>query len=467
MHFVSLAFLGFCAAVFAVYWSLPGHRARMVWLLLASCAYYMTWHPWLIVLVTFSASTDYFAALGLEALTAPRLRKLLLAGSISVNLGLLAYFKYANFLLATTQSALAFFGHPTDPFLLKVVLPLGISFYTFETISYVVDVYRGRFRAVRNPLDYALFMMFFPHLMAGPIVRPNDFLPQVQRRKRFSWERLELGVRLFLLGLFKKAVIADSLAATVDPVFAAPATYSSLAVWLAALGYAFQIYCDFSGYSDMACGLAHTLGFKLPVNFRQPYLAENVAEFWRRWHISLSTWLRDYLFIPLGGSRGSPRRTCGNLMATMLLGGLWHGASWTFVFWGFYHGALLVLHRVCRLPHWLSTWITRPLWAALTFLSVCVGWVFFRAQSFGDAWTMLARMAWPSAGTEMGSGAGLVVGTCAAAALAVDVASRWPVLRRWNGRLPAPVLGAATAGLLVAYLLLLPDERRGFLYFQF
>jgi alginate O-acetyltransferase complex protein AlgI len=467
MHFVSLAFLGFCAVVFAVYRALPGHRARMVWLLLASCVYYMSWHPWLIVLVATSASTDYFAALALESLTTPRWRKFVLVGSISVNLGLLAFFKYANFLLATTCSFLAFFGRPTDPFLLKVVLPLGISFYTFETISYVTDVYRGRLRAVRNPLDYALFMMFFPHLMAGPIVRPNDFLPQLGRRKRFSWDRLALGVRLFLLGLFKKAVIADSLAATVDPVFAAPGGYSTAAVWLAAIGYAFQIYCDFSGYSDMACGLAHALGFKLPVNFRQPYLAGNVSEFWHRWHISLSTWLRDYLFIPLGGNRGGPRRTCANLMVTMLLGGLWHGANWTFVFWGFYHGVLLVLHRVCRLPEWLSGRAARPLWTALTFLSVCVGWVFFRAQSFADAGMMLLRMAWPTAGTDLGAKAGLLVAACAAATLTADVASRWPVLRKWNGRLPAPLVGAATAGLLVAYILLLPDERRGFLYFQF
>ncbi len=467
MHFASLAFLGFFAVVFLVYWALPRHRWRMLWLLGASCAYYMTWNPWLIFLVAFSAWTDFFAALWLESVKSPRLRKAILVGSISVNLGLLLFFKYTNFLLATAHSAFGLFGWQTDPFLMKIALPLGISFYTFETISYVVDVYRGKTRAARNPLDYALFMMFFPHLMAGPIVRPHDFLPQVRRRKRFSWDRLEFGVRLVLVGLFKKAVLADSLAAVIDPVFAAPGGYATGAAWLAAVGYAMQIYCDFSGYSDMAMGLAHTLGFKLPLNFRQPYLAASVAEFWHRWHISLSTWLRDYLFIPMGGSRGGRWRTCRNLMTTMLLGGLWHGANWTFVFWGLYHGVLLMVNRVCRLPASLLGWAARPFWVALTFGSVCVGWVFFRAQTFADAGTMLLRMAWPTAGADLGLHAGLLVCGGTALVLAGNVLSQWTGLRGWVARLPAPVVGGATAALLVLYLLLLPDESRGFLYFQF
>jgi alginate O-acetyltransferase complex protein AlgI len=467
VHFASLAFLGFFLAVFAVYWTLPRHRWRMTWLLLASCVYYASWHPWLLLLIAFSALTDYGAALWLETLQAPRLRRTVLIGSITINLGLLAFFKYVNFFLATSQSLLTVFGWQSSPLHLNLVLPLAISFYTFETISYVVDVYRGRTKAVRNPLDYALFIMFFPHLMAGPIVRPHDFLPQVQRRKRFSWDRLELGVRLFLVGLFRKAVLADSLAAIVDPVFAAPAGQSSSAAWLATLGYAMQIYCDFSGYSDMACGLAHTLGFKLPVNFRQPYLATSITDFWHRWHVSLSTWLRDYLFIPLGGSRGGRWRTCLNLMATMLLGGLWHGANWTFVFWGFYHGLLLVLQRVCRLPLWLAGWAARPVWIVATFLGVCIGWVFFRAQSFTDAGALLTRMAWPTAGTGLDRQAGLVVIACMLVVLVENVLYRWTGLRKWLGRLPAPVLGASTAAVLLLYLLLLPEERRGFLYFQF
>jgi alginate O-acetyltransferase complex protein AlgI len=467
VHFASLAFLGFFVAVFAVYWSLPRHRWRMGWLLLASGVYYASWHPWLLTLIAFSALTDYAAALWLETLPSPRLRRLVLIGSITINLGLLAFFKYVNFFLATAGSVGKLLGWQKDPLHLNVVLPLAISFYTFETISYVVDVYRGRTKAVRNPLDYALFILFFPHLMAGPIVRPHDFLPQVQRRKRFSWNRLEVGVRLFLFGLFKKAVLADSLAAVVDPVFAAPGSHSSQAAWLATVGYALQIYCDFSGYSDMACGLAHALGFKLPVNFRQPYLAASIAEFWHRWHVSLSTWLRDYLYVPLGGSRGGRWRTCRNLMITMLLGGLWHGANWTFVFWGFYHGTLLVLQRVCRLPAWLAGQAARPLWTVLTFLSVLVGWVFFRAQSFTEAGTMLTRMAWPTVGAGLGRPASLLIVVCALAVFAEGVLARGTALRQWLGRLPAPIVGAGTAALLVLYLLLLPEERRGFLYFQF
>ncbi len=467
MLFSSLGFLGFFLAVFTVYWAIPAHRCRMAWLLIASCAYYVSWNPWLIGLVALSASTDYFAGLWLETLKSPRSRRLVLIGSISVNLGLLAYFKYTNFLLVTAQSTLAVLGWKADPVVLNLILPLGISFYTFETISYVVDVYRGRTRAVRSFLDYALFMMFFPHLMAGPIVRPHEFLPQVQRRKRLDWSRVELGARFFLIGLFKKAVLADNLAAVIDPIFAAPAAYSSQAAWLAAVGYAMQIYCDFSGYSDMAVGLAHTLGFKLPVNFRQPYLADSVAEFWRRWHISLSTWLRDYLYIPLGGNRGGAFVACRNLLVTMLLGGLWHGANWTFVAWGLYHGLLLILNRLCRLPSWLTGVVFRPLWVALTFLSVCVGWVFFRAQSFSDAGTLLTRMAWPTAGADLSRDAGLLVAACTAAVLLGNLLYRSGRVEKWLSRLPAPVLGAGAAAVLLLYTFLIPEHSRSFLYFQF
>src|SRR5262245_1692509 len=293
MLFSTFPFFCFFCVVFAVYWSLPRHRWRMAWLLAASFVFYMSWNPWLIGLIVASASIDYVVALTLERTASRPRRKVLVCLSVAANLSFLAYFKYANFFLASAAALLRQLGLPAQDRALAIVLPLGISFYTFEAISYVVEVYRGRVRAVRNPLDYALYIMFFPHLIAGPIVRPADFLPQLARPKRWDWDRMQLGVQFFLVGLFKKAVLADHLATVADPVFAAPSDWGSDAVWLGVLSYAGQIYCDFSGYSDMAVGLAHMLGFKLPANFRRPYFAVGLGDFWRRWHISLSSWLRD------------------------------------------------------------------------------------------------------------------------------------------------------------------------------
>jgi alginate O-acetyltransferase complex protein AlgI len=304
MLFHSFPFLLFFAVVFAVYWSLPRHHWRMRWLLVASCVFYMNWNPWFLLLIASSSSIDYIVGLALEKIASPHYRRLLVGLSIAGNLSFLFYFKYANFFISSAQGLLASCGISFPCPVLSVVLPLGISFYTFEAISYVVDVYRGRIRAVRNPADYALYILFFPHLIAGPIVRPGHFLAQLGRAKHWNWDRMQIGVQLFLIGAFKKAVLADRLAAAVDPVFAEPGKWSTASVWLAVFAYAAQIYCDFSGYSDMAIGLAHLLGFKLPTNFRSPYLAAGLGDFWRRWHISLSSWVRDYLYIPLGGSRG-------------------------------------------------------------------------------------------------------------------------------------------------------------------
>lgn len=467
MLFHTFNFLIFFSIVFTVYWLLSAQRSRKVWLLVASCFFYMSWNPWLISLILLSAAVDYVVALRLEYVSSPLRRRTLVLLSISFNLSLLMYFKYMNFFLESVTPAINLLGVGFRPPILHLILPLGISFYTFETISYIVDVYRGHQRPVTNVVDYALYIMFFPHLVAGPIVRPHHFLPQLETAKCWSWFRLQIGVQLFLVGLFKKAVIADSLAPLVDMVFVRPAAFDTTAVWMAVLCYAVQIYCDFSGYSDMAIGLAHTLGYHLPENFRLPYLAADISEFWKRWHITLSTWLRDYLYIGLGGNRHGTLCTHRNLMLTMLLGGLWHGASWTFVAWGFYHGLLLILHRVCPRPSWIHHPSLRPLFIMGTFLCVCVGWVFFRAQRVEEAAAILKRMVIPSAGTSLTTIAA-VVGCSYLALVLCGHLLAGNVNWKWQlRRIPPPLMGAVLGVLVLLVQLLIPESSKAFIYFQF
>jgi len=446
------------ACAFAAYWALRRQTPRMVVLLLASIYFYARWNPWLVGLVLGTALFDYWIAIRIEDTEEPRRRRALLVASLCVTLGLLAFFKYTNFLLGIVW--------PSAP-VFNIVLPLGISFYTFETVSYVVDVYRRRLPAERKLLDYSLFLLFFPHLIAGPIVRPASFLPQLRVLQKFDWERLELALRLFVLGFIKKAVIADQLALLVDPVYAAPGAYATSALWIATLGYAIQIYCDFSGYTDMALGCAHAFGLQLPTNFDVPYVSLNVAEFWRRWHISLSTWLRDYLYIPLGGNRGSSAATYRNLLVTMLLGGLWHGAAWTFVAWGAYHGALLAIHRAVPWPRWLGAPALAPARAGFTFLCVCLGWVLFRARSLADAGTVYARLFAPTDGLALAPSVVAVFAAIFAVVLAAHLWARLGDVEAFVRRLPAPAAAAALACALLVAQLLAPDEGGAFIYFQF
>jgi len=467
MLFHSFGFLALFVITFIVYWSLTEHRARMAWLLAAGFVFYGSWNPWLISLILFSAGFDFVLAQRIEIAASPGRRRLLLILSVGVSLGLLGFFKYTNFLLDNAASILNLFGlHPHHP-AIRIILPLGISFYTFETISYVVDVYRGRVPAERNFLNYALFLMFFPHLIAGPIVRPRDFLGQTRRKKRFDWNRLELGARLFLLGLVKKAVIADQMARIVDPVFAAPSRYASEAIWVAVLCYAAQIYCDFSGYSDMALGTAHAFGFKLPVNFNLPYAAGNISEFWRRWHMSLSSWLRDYLYIPLGGNRGSTLATYKNLMITMLLGGLWHGAGWNFVLWGVYHGALLSTHRALALRPLPGKRLFKPLRIPFTFLCVCLGWVLFRAHTIDDTWIILQRMLIPTEGQALATGSVVLAAAAWSTILLAHFAASFVDLTRLARQLPAPIMATGMAVVFLLTQVLMPSQGGAFIYFQF
>jgi alginate O-acetyltransferase complex protein AlgI len=473
MLFCSAQFLVFFLAVFLAYWAVPWPRPR-VWLLLAaSFFFYACWNPWLACLIFASTILDFWIARGVEGLTAPGWRKALVALSVTANLGLLGFFKYTNFFLTALEEALNRCGASASFPLLSVIAPIGISFYTFEAINYVVDVYRGRVRAEHSLPNFLLFILFFPHLVAGPIVRARDFLPQIGRRKRWDWLRVQLGVRFFLMGLFKKWVVADRMALLVNPVFAHPGDYRALGAWTAVLAYSLQIYGDFSGYTDMAIGCAHLLGYRLARNFDMPYLAANPSEFWRRWHISLSSWLRDYLFIPLGGSRGGRWQTCRNLLITMALGGLWHGASWTFVVWGLLHGLLLIVHRflqeLCQRRHRLRRVLqSAPGVAArvlTTFLAVSLCWIFFRAPSFHDALLMFR-------GLVRNRGAGppmtywcLVV--TVAVLLSCYALGRRNLWLRAAERLPAPILGVGYAVLLAVCLVLAPVADKAFIYFQF
>ncbi|MDE5929810.1 MAG: MBOAT family protein, partial [Muribaculaceae bacterium] len=311
-----------------------------------------------------------------------RMRRLCVAVSLAVSLGVLCYFKYANFFL-WNWSALV--GHNFEP--LELILPVGISFYTFQSVSYIVDVYKGRVEPTRTWLEYAFFLSFFPALVAGPIVRADYFLPQIRDSRHATRDEVYTGLWLIILGVVKKAILADYLAQYNDLIFSSPGNYSGFETMMGIIGYAMQIYCDFSGYSDMAIGLALILGFKLARNFNFPYKSCNLSEFWHRWHISLSTWLRDYVYIPLGGNRHGTFRTYLNNFITMLVGGLWHGAGWKFIFWGGMHGAGLALHKASQ--PWLRRVGDGPVVKAfswlLTITAVVLLWVFFRADTFSDA----------------------------------------------------------------------------------
>jgi alginate O-acetyltransferase complex protein AlgI len=474
MLFCSKLFLVFFVVVFAAYWALPWRRAR-VWLLLAASFYfYASWSQWLASVVCVSTLVDYLVARGMDASRGQWQRRALLGLSLAMNVGLLVYFKYANFFLRSLESALAAAGATASLPVLSVILPIGISFYTFEAINYTVDVYRRRIPAEKNLAHFMLFILFFPHLIAGPIVRARDFLPQIERPKRWDWARMNIGVQLFLLGLFKKLAIADRMALYVDPVFATPEQYRTVVLWMATLAWALQVYCDFSGYSDMAIGTAHLLGYKLAKNFDMPYLAPNIAEFWRRWHISLSSWLRDYLFIPLGGSRGTRWQTRRNLLITMSLGGLWHGANWPYVVFGVLQGLLLSGHRAFRefcqrRPSWSSALETAPgtaLRVAVTFTIFCLTLVVFRCPTLSAGGTMLGHMFVRHAGAGLplaDIGLWLTV-AFVAAGHALGYRQRWQVVMEW---LPSPARGLAYASALSLALLLSPDASKAFIYFQF
>src|SRR6266849_8083824 len=427
MLFPTSGFLLFFLVVAAAMMVLENRfAAKKGVLVLASYYFYAQWDWRFCFLLAFSSAVSY-AAGRLIGATADRDRRRLIVGiAVALHLGLLGVFKYLDFFVLSANEFARLLGLQHELPFLEVLLPVGISFFTFHGISYIVDVYRGDVAVCRNPLDMALYMSFFPQLVAGPIVRAAYFLPQLARP---SAEPIPVAPALLLIlgGLFKKVVIANYLATgLVDPVFAASTSYGAPDLLLAVYGYAVQIYCDFSAYSDMAIALAALLGFRFPANFNQPYRAERLREFWQRWHISLSTWLRDYLYKPLGGNRHGRAKTYRNLLVTMLLGGLWHGAAWNFILWGAYHGALLMAHRLVVVD--LKLWrgdgrVSRLVSRVLMFPAVCYGWLLFRATSFEQIRGFTSALAGGFRISGLGLGAPAMV-------LAVAVLMLW-ALESW------------------------------------
>jgi len=381
----------FLPVVLLAVWNVKSGRYRLLILLLASYIFYAAWNYKFVSLLLLSTCVDFFFGLLISRNEQNhRVRKTLLILSVSCSLAILGFFKYFNFFVGDVQAILACFGLDSKLPVLQVVLPVGISFYTFQSMSYTIDVYRGSVKATKSFLKFASYVALFPQLVAGPIVRYKDIDTQLDGiDKPFSLDNLAVGLQIFLLGLSKKVLIADSIAKMINPMFDNYPGLEPLGAWMAALGYAFQIYFDFSGYSDMAIGLGKMFGLQFPYNFNSPYKASNMADFWRRWHITLSTWLRDYLYIPLGGNRVSRRRTALNVLLVFTLGGLWHGAAWTFVIWGIYQGALVAGYYIFK-----RTWDNMPvlIQRTLTFFFVVVGWVFFRSTDVPMALTLLGKM---------------------------------------------------------------------------
>ena len=398
--FNSFAFLlAFLPLTYIVFWALPSSAARYVWLTITGYVFYSYWNPWFCLLMAFSTLTSYCAGLGFLRWNSARARRLCLVVPITVDLALLGFFKYANFAAASGGALLHAFGSSTSIPHWDIILPVGISFYTFHTISYIVDAYRGVIKPTRNFFEFSAYVSLFSQLVAGPIVRFRQIeedLESLGRANRSRW--FARGCSFFIVGMVQKVVIADSIASFIDPALTHYATLSTAATWLAMLGYTFQLYFDFCGYSDMAIGLGYMFGLRIPVNFNSPYKALDPSDFWRRWHISLSSCLRDYVYIPLGGNRFGEVRAYRNLILTMLIGGLWHGANWTFVVWGAYHGLMLAVYR-----RFGDSWDRQPAQVRrlAMFFATLIGWVFFRATDFTMASTLLQNMFIPVAGASV------------------------------------------------------------------
>ena len=465
MLFDTPVYFVFLSLVVMVYWRL-NHDGQN-WMLLCASAFFYGWWDWrFLLLMMGSATMDYLLAQRIADSKDKNIRRSLLVLSLVLNFGILGFFKYSNFFVQSFADAFASAGIPISVHWLNVLLPPGISFYTFQEVAYIVDVYQGKLKPARRFVDYSLFICLFPHLIAGPSQRPSHLLPQVQQPRHFDGEKFFAGLMLILYGLFRKSVIGDNAAHLSNAAFDGKLGHNAAATLIGVFAFAIQIYGDFSGYSDMARGSAQLLGFHFMVNFKQPYLASSVQDFWRRWHISLSTWLRDYLYIPLGGNRLGNLRTYGNLMATMLLGGLWHGANWTYVWWGGLHGFWLAIERFFGGKQDSGSSRFQPVGWIVTMSVVGLSWLLFRARSIGHAMTMLGDLRFLEWRPQYLPMIGYL-SVLAMVMLAIDLR-----LESTGEEYPfenaSPRLAIASGCALCAVMLLLgPMDSNAFIYFQF
>jgi D-alanyl-lipoteichoic acid acyltransferase DltB (MBOAT superfamily) len=483
MLFNSLQFAVFFPVVTLMFFLMP-QKMRVPLLLVASCWFYMAFVPKYILILGFLILLDFAAGIWIENAQGHR-RKIYLIVSLCANVGMLAFFKYFNFLNANVAELAHFLGWNYSIASLSILLPIGLSFHTFQSMSYTVEVYRGNFKAERSLLHFATFVMFYPQLVAGPIERPQNLLHQFREFHRFNRTQFIEGAQLMLTGLFKKIVIADRAAILVNSVYANPQNFSGAELLMASGLFGVQIYCDFCGYTEIARGAAKIMGFELMLNFNRPYLATSIADFWRRWHISLSTWFRDYVYFPLGGNRCSRAQNCFNLAVVFLISGLWHGANWTFIVWGGLHAVFIIAYVLTETPRARVTALVGETAMALTGWLLTLGlvtltWVFFRASNFADAFLILQKIGtefWPAAGTNLHPGLdalqfSLLLGLVVALLLfeflgrrahkhvwaLVDQQPRW---LRWSAYY-------AFAVAFIVLLLLNPDHRpQPFIYFQF
>ena len=474
MNFASIHFLVFFTVVYGLYRVLP--RGWQNWLLLgASYYFYGAWDWRFLSLILLSTLLDFFLGKAIHASESARQRRRLLSISLLVNLGVLGFFKYFGFFTDSLVTLLGSAGLQPDWRTLNIILPIGISFYTFQTLSYTIDIYRRKLAPVDHLPDFALFVAFFPQLVAGPIERASHFLPQVMAKRTVTFDQTARGCFLILFGLFKKVAIANGVAGSVDAIYNSTGVVGTLDIILATYLFAIQIYCDFSGYSDIARGISKLLGFDLMVNFDTPYFAVNPSDFWRRWHISLSTWLRDYLYIPLGGNRQGTGKTYRNLMITMVLGGIWHGAAWNFVYWGVYQGAILCLHRfiagakpAIKPVRNMGDALRKAVMIGLFFQVIAYGWLLFRASSWSQIVAFSDRLffhpVWssvtiPTPPLAAIAGILLMIGID----LAHYLAGSATFYRRW----PIQIKTALYSFLWVVLLMGLSNTSSTFIYFQF
>lgn len=481
MLFSTAAFAVFMTVVFLIYWLMP-HRFRWIIILAANAWFYISYDVRYLAVILITMLASYICAILIEKQSIDKKKKTIMAAGIVVTLSLLLVFKYLNFALYTVAKVLGRFAIPMQETTLKLIMPVGISFYTFMAVGYIADVYKGRTNAVRHFGKYAIFVSFFPNISSGPIERAAHFIPQIDKEKSFDYDSVVYGARLLLLGLIKKIVIADMMAKYVDEIFnKVPEHYGICFAW-ATLLYTFQIYCDFSGYSDMAVGVAKMLGFDLIINFRQPYLAGSIKGFWGRWHISLSTWFRDYVYIPLGGNRCSKIRRDINLLITFLCSGLWHGASWTFVLWGGIHGVCQIIENRIKEAAGLTRdkekALTRPVKILLTLLTFCIvsyAWMFFRANSISEALyvvrSMFTDFSVSGAMAQMTMSTKSVVKTTAAIGLLIiyDLFNERRDLLKEMNRLKAPVRFViyVVSAIIVIALKVNNQFAQEFIYFKF